>query len=97
MNLTLDLFINFIQVSRLGFGCAGLSGIYNEPFPEEASFAVIKQVFAKGITFFDTSDLYGDDHHNEFMLAKVDFLFSPSFTYLFMQKKVQLALPMIRP
>lgn len=59
-----------LEVSRLGFGCAGLSGIYNEPLPEEASYEVIKQVFAKGITFFDTSDLYGDDHHNELLLAK---------------------------
>ncbi|OAY55691.1 perakine reductase [Manihot esculenta] len=59
-----------LEVSRLGFGCGGLSGIYNPPLPHEAGCEIIKEVFSKGITFFDTSDLYGDNYDNEIMVGK---------------------------
>ncbi|KAF3456931.1 hypothetical protein FNV43_RR01585 [Rhamnella rubrinervis] len=59
-----------LEVSRLGFGCAGLSGTYNAPLTHEAGCSVIKEAFNRGITFFDTSDLYGDDHDNEIMVGK---------------------------
>ncbi|XP_073106531.1 probable aldo-keto reductase 1 [Elaeis guineensis] len=49
----------FLQVSRLGFGCGGLTGIFNAPVAEEAGIAIIKDAFNKGITFFDTADFYG--------------------------------------
>ncbi|RDX91338.1 putative aldo-keto reductase 1, partial [Mucuna pruriens] len=57
-------------VSRLGFGCAGLSGFYNAPLSHEAGCLIIKEAFNKGITFFDTSDVYGNNHDNEFMVGK---------------------------
>ncbi|XVF63044.1 hypothetical protein PTKIN_Ptkin09bG0057000 [Pterospermum kingtungense] len=57
-------------VSRLGFGCGGLSGTYNAPLSHEEGCSVIKEAFSKGITFFDTSDLYGDDHDNEILVGK---------------------------
>ncbi|KAJ1431548.1 NADP-dependent oxidoreductase domain [Sesbania bispinosa] len=59
-----------LEVSRLGFGCAGLSGFYNAPLSHEDGCLIIKEAFNKGITFFDTSDLYGDNHDNEFMVGK---------------------------
>ncbi|XVF38292.1 hypothetical protein REPUB_Repub20aG0088100 [Reevesia pubescens] len=59
-----------LEVSRLGFGCGGLSGMYNAPLSHEEGCSVIKEAFSKGITFFDTSDLYGDDHDNEIMIGK---------------------------
>ncbi|KAL1342611.1 hypothetical protein HN51_029143 [Arachis hypogaea] len=59
-----------LEVSRLGFGCGGLSGIYNAPLSHEEGCSIIKQVFNKGVTFFDTSDLYGDNHDNEIMVGK---------------------------
>ncbi|XP_022138491.1 perakine reductase-like isoform X2 [Momordica charantia] len=59
-----------LEVSRLGFGCAGLSGIYNAPLTHKDGCGMIKQVFTRGITFFDTSDLYGADHDNEIMALK---------------------------
>ncbi|KAI4345693.1 hypothetical protein L6164_012793 [Bauhinia variegata] len=59
-----------LEVSKLGFGCAGLSGLYNDPLLHEAGCSVIKEVFNKGITFFDTSDQYGDNHDNEIMVGK---------------------------
>ncbi|XP_054791072.1 perakine reductase-like isoform X2 [Prosopis cineraria] len=59
-----------LEVSRLGFGCGGLSGIYNAPLSHQAGCSIIKEVFNKGITFLDTSDLYGDQHDNEIMVGK---------------------------
>ncbi|XP_023904121.1 probable aldo-keto reductase 1 isoform X3 [Quercus suber] len=58
-----------LEVSKLGFGCLTLSGVYNSPLPEEDGIAVIKYAFSKGITFFDTSDYYGP-HTNEILLGK---------------------------
>ena len=60
-----------MQVSRLGFGCGGLSGIFNAPLSHEDGCSIIKEVFNRGVTFFDTSDLYGDNHDNEIMVGKV--------------------------
>ncbi|PSS33836.1 Perakine reductase [Actinidia chinensis var. chinensis] len=60
----------FLQVSRLGFGCAGLSGSYNHPLSHEAGCSVIQEAFGMGVTFFDTSDYYGENHDNEIMLGK---------------------------
>ncbi|KAI9111599.1 hypothetical protein K1719_017289 [Acacia pycnantha] len=58
------------QVSKLGFGCMGLSGGYNDPLPDEVGISVIKHAFTHGITFFDTSDVYGANHANEILVGK---------------------------
>ncbi|KAK6911398.1 NADP-dependent oxidoreductase domain [Dillenia turbinata] len=58
------------EVSKLGFGCMNLSGTYNSPLPEEDGTAVIKHAFSKGITFFDTSDMYGSNGANEILIGK---------------------------
>ncbi|KAI4338650.1 hypothetical protein MLD38_023682 [Melastoma candidum] len=58
-----------LEVSKLGFGCMGLTGIYNEPLPEDAGISVITHAFEKGITFFDTSDFYGPKT-NEILVGK---------------------------
>uniref|UniRef100_A0A5B6Z7G6 Putative perakine reductase-like n=2 Tax=Davidia involucrata TaxID=16924 RepID=A0A5B6Z7G6_DAVIN len=59
-----------LEVSRLGYGCMGLTGIYNAPVPEEVGISIIKDAFSKGITFFDTSNVYGIDHTNEILIGK---------------------------
>ncbi|ESR33280.1 hypothetical protein CICLE_v10005337mg [Citrus x clementina] len=59
-----------LEVSRLGFGCGGLSGIYNKPLSHEVGCSIIKETFNRGITLFDTSDVYGVDHDNEIMVGK---------------------------
>ncbi|RVW38031.1 putative aldo-keto reductase 1 [Vitis vinifera] len=46
----------WLVVSKLGFGCAGLFGVYDNPVSEELTVSNIKYAFSKGITFFDTSD-----------------------------------------
>ncbi|XP_065854315.1 probable aldo-keto reductase 1 [Euphorbia lathyris] len=57
------------EVSKLGFGCMGLSGGYNAPVSEEDGITILKEAFNRGITFFDTSDIYGP-HTNELLLGK---------------------------
>lgn len=59
-----------LEVSRLGYGCMGLTGVYNNPLPEEEGIKVLKEVFNRGITFFDTADIYGVDHANEILIGK---------------------------
>ncbi|KAK9083664.1 hypothetical protein Scep_030135 [Stephania cephalantha] len=59
-----------LEVSKLGLGCASLSGYYNAPLSYEAGCSLITDAFGKGITFFDTSDAYGAEHHNEIMIGK---------------------------
>ncbi|KAJ4835780.1 palmitoyltransferase akr1 [Turnera subulata] len=58
-----------LEVSKLGFGCMGLTGIYNDPVPDEVGISIIKEAFNKGITFFDTSDAYGPQT-NEILVGK---------------------------
>ncbi|KAE8729687.1 putative aldo-keto reductase 2 [Hibiscus syriacus] len=58
-----------LEVSKLGFGCMGLSGGYNDPVPEEIGISIIKHAFDRGITFFDTSDIYGPKT-NEILIGK---------------------------
>ena len=48
----------------------GLTGAYNSPLDDEAGIAVITQSFSRGVTFFDTSDVYGP-LTNEILLGKV--------------------------
>lgn len=58
-----------LEVSKLGFGCCGLSGVYNDPLPDEEAISVIKHAFKQGITLFDTADVYGANA-NEILVGK---------------------------
>ncbi|KAK7258707.1 hypothetical protein RIF29_24289 [Crotalaria pallida] len=58
-----------LEVSKLGFGCMGLHGVYNAPVPEDVGISIIKYAFSKGITFFDTADVYGN-RANEVLVGK---------------------------
>ncbi|KAF2284621.1 hypothetical protein GH714_028264 [Hevea brasiliensis] len=58
-----------LEVSKLGFGCMGLSGGYNAPVSEEVGISIIKEAFNSGISFFDTADIYGF-HTNEVLVGK---------------------------
>lgn len=57
------------EVSKLGFGCMGLTGAYNSPLSDEDGISIIKDAFNKGITFFDTADVYGGNA-NEVLVGK---------------------------
>ncbi|KAH7427942.1 hypothetical protein KP509_10G068200 [Ceratopteris richardii] len=58
-----------LEVSKQGFGCMGMSAFYGPPKPEEEMIDLIRQVVACGVTFLDTSDLYGP-FTNEILLGK---------------------------
>lgn len=48
----------------------GLTGAYNSPLSDEDGISIIKDAFNKGITFFDTADVYGGNA-NEVLVGKV--------------------------
>ncbi|CAI0465755.1 unnamed protein product [Linum tenue] len=59
-----------LEVSRLGFGCASLAGTKSAPLSHEEACSLIAHAVKRGITFIDTSDLYGNDHESEIMVGK---------------------------
>lgn len=58
-----------LEVSALGLGCSGLSGAYGTYTSEEDTVFLFQHAFNRGITFFDTADLYGD-FTNEILVGK---------------------------
>ncbi len=48
-----------LTVSALGFGCMGLSFSYGQPVERPAAIALIRAAFERGVTFFDTAEVYG--------------------------------------
>ncbi|KAL5098262.1 hypothetical protein RYX36_002589 [Vicia faba] len=58
------------RVSKLGFGCSGITRKYETHVPQEVAISLIKYAFNKGITFFDTADVYGSQGTNEIILGK---------------------------
>ncbi|XP_059445245.1 IN2-2 protein-like [Corylus avellana] len=58
-----------LEVSAQGLGCMSMSGGYGPPKPEEDMIALIHHAIHSGVTFFDTSDLYGP-FTNEILLGK---------------------------
>ena len=57
------------DVSILGLGCMGMSEFYG-PGDEKESIATLERALDLGITFWDTSDVYGP-HTNEELLGRV--------------------------
>lgn len=48
-----------LEVSALGLGCMGLSFGYGPPVEKEQGIKLIRGAHDKGITFFDTAEIYG--------------------------------------
>ncbi len=65
---TIALGTQGLTVSRQGLGCMGMSDFYG-PVDDEESTATIHRALDLGVTFFDTSDMYGP-HTNELLLGK---------------------------
>ncbi len=53
-----------LTVSVLGLGCMGMSQVYGAADRGE-SIATIHRALDLGVTFLDTSDVYGDGHNEE--------------------------------
>src|ERR671915_144366 len=48
-----------LEVSALGLGCMGLSQSYGPPADRQQAIALIRGAVERGVTFFDTAEVYG--------------------------------------
>lgn len=48
-----------LDVSELGFGCMSISDNYGPPADKEKGIKTIHTAYEKGVTFFDTAEVYG--------------------------------------
>ena len=48
-----------LEVSELGFGCMSLATNYGPAAPIDDAIKVIREAHSKGVTFFDTAEVYG--------------------------------------
>jgi aryl-alcohol dehydrogenase-like predicted oxidoreductase len=58
-----------LEVSALGLGCMGMSQSYGTPPEKGAMIALIRAAVDRGITFFDTAEIYGP-HTNEELVGE---------------------------
>ena len=58
-----------LKVSALGLGCMGMSQSYGTPPEKGAMIALIRAAVDRGITFFDTAEIYGP-HTNEELVGE---------------------------
>src|SRR5580692_10043056 len=48
-----------LEVSALGLGCMGMSFSYGPPPDKREMISLIRSAVERGITFFDTAEVYG--------------------------------------
>ncbi|MDR3505086.1 MAG: aldo/keto reductase [Acidocella sp.] len=48
-----------LEVSALGFGCMGLNFGYGTSLEKDSAIAVLRAAHERGVTFFDTAEVYG--------------------------------------
>src|SRR2546427_8892613 len=48
-----------LEVSALGLGCMGMSQSYGVPPDKQATISLIRTAVERGVTFFDTAEIYG--------------------------------------
>lgn len=58
-----------LEVSAIGLGCMGLSGIYGPRIDKPAAISMLRSAFDEGVTFFDTAEAYGP-FSNESLLGE---------------------------
>ncbi|HEV2272296.1 MAG TPA: aldo/keto reductase [Steroidobacteraceae bacterium] len=58
-----------LEVSEIGLGCMGLSFAYGQPVEKQQGIALLRAAVDRGITFFDTAEVYGP-HTNEELVGE---------------------------
>jgi len=54
-----------LNVSAIGLGCMGISQAYGEPLSTEDGVKLIRDAVGRGVTFFDTAEVYGPFKNEE--------------------------------
>jgi aryl-alcohol dehydrogenase-like predicted oxidoreductase len=54
-----------LEVSEIGAGCMSISANYGAPAPIDQGLKVIRMAYEKGVTFFDTAEVYGPYKNEE--------------------------------
>ncbi len=54
-----------LEVSALGLGCMGMSQSFGAPPPREEMISFLRAAVERGVTFFDTAEVYGPFHNEE--------------------------------
>src|SRR4249919_2682816 len=54
-----------LEVSAIGLGCMGISQAYGAALPLPDAVKLIRGAFERGITFFDTAEIYGPYKNEE--------------------------------
>ncbi|ROR92354.1 aldo/keto reductase [Nocardioides aurantiacus] len=54
-----------LQVSPLGLGCMGMSQSFGTPPPRGEMITFVREAVERGVTFFDTAEVYGPFHNEE--------------------------------
>ncbi len=54
-----------LEVSALGLGCMGMSQSYGLPPDKQAMISLIRTALERGVTFFDTAEIYGPNTNEE--------------------------------
>jgi aryl-alcohol dehydrogenase-like predicted oxidoreductase len=58
-----------LEVSALGLGCMGMSWSYGPPKDKQEMISLLRNAVERGVTFFDTAEVYGP-YHNEELLGE---------------------------
>src|SRR5579884_3229821 len=56
---------NTLEVSAIGLGCMGMSQSYGPPGDKKEMIALIRGAVERGVTFFDTAEIYGYNANEE--------------------------------
>jgi aryl-alcohol dehydrogenase-like predicted oxidoreductase len=48
-----------LDISAIGLGCMGLSHAYGQPVDKQSGVALLRAAVERGVTFFDTAEVYG--------------------------------------
>ena len=59
--------LNGLNVSAIGLGCLPMVGYYGKTYDKHDMIALIRHAFDRGVTFFDTAEVYGPHTSEEWV------------------------------